>query len=154
MPAFISTHAAKWGVAALAGLTSLGLAVGPASASVDSAPAPSAAQAPAPSAAQAPQSSGHPKGAVKYADKLITAYGIGDDSVMDRLATRNVVAALAEHNDGHATRWHRTSADSGKGYTWVSYTNLDTHEVMTLTVRDATPVGKGGDAVREVESVG
>ncbi|WP_169251848.1 hypothetical protein [Brevibacterium sp. 'Marine'] len=146
MPAFISTHAAKWGVAALAGLTSLGLAVGPASASVDSAPAPSAAQA--------PQSSGHPKGAVKYADKLITAYGIGDDSVMDRLATRNVVAALAEHNDGHATRWHRTSADSGKGYTWVSYTNLDTHEVMTLTVRDANAVGKGGDAVREVEFVG
>ena len=146
MPAFISTHAAKWGVAAPAGLASLGLAVGPASASVGSAPAPSAAQG--------PQSSGHPKGAIKYADRLITAYGIGDAVVVDQLATKNVVAALAEHNDGHATRWHRTSADSGKGYTWVSYTNLDTHEVMNLTVRNATAANKGRDAVREVEFVG
>lgn len=146
MPTFISTHAAKWGVATLAGLASLGLAVGP--------PATSADSAPASSAAQAPQSSGHPKGAVKYADRLITAYGIGDAVVVDQLATKNVVAALAEHNDGHAKRWHRTSADSGKGYTWVSYTNLDTHEVMNLTVRNAIAADKGGDAVREVEFVG
>lgn len=141
MPAFISTHVAKWGVAALAGLASLGLAVGPASA--DSPP----------SAAQAPQSSGHPKSAVKYADRLITAYGTGDAVVVDQLAAKNVVAALAEHNDGHAKRWHRTSADSGKGYTWVSYTNLDTHDVMTLTVRNAIAADKGGDAVREAEFV-
>lgn len=146
MPAFISTYAAKWGVAALAGLASLGLAVGPAAASADSAPASSAAQA--------PQSSGHPKGAVKYADRLITAYGIGDAVVVDQLATKNVVGALAEHNDGHAKRWHRTSADSGKGCTWVSYTNLETHEVMNLTVRNATAADKGRDAVREVEFVG
>lgn len=144
MPAFISTHAAKWGVAALAGLASLGLAVGPAAAD----------SAPASSAAQAPQSSGHPKSAVKYADELITAYGIGDAAVVDQLATKNVVTALDEHNDGHAKRWHRTSADSGKGYTWVSYTNLDTHEVMNLTVRNAIAANKGGDAVREVEFVG
>ncbi|MCU4298732.1 hypothetical protein D3I60_16900 [Brevibacterium permense] len=144
MPAFISTHAAKWGVAAFAGLASLGLAVGPASAD----------SAPASSAAQAPQSSGHPKGAVKYVDRLITAYGIGDAVVVDQLAAKNVVAALADHDDGHAKRWHRTSADSGKGYTWVSYTNLDTQEVMNLTVRNAIAANKGGDAVREIEFVG
>lgn len=146
MPAFISTRAAKWGVAAFAGLVSLGLAVGPASASADSPPESSAAQA--------PQSSGHPKSAVNYADRLITAYGIGDAVVVDQLATKNVVATLAEHNDGHAKRWHRTSADSGKGYTWVSYTNLDTYDVMNLTVRNAAAAGKDGDAVREVEFVG
>lgn len=146
MPAILSTHAAKWGVAALAGLASLGLAVGPAAASGEAAPVPSAAQA--------PQTSGYPVKAAGYADKLVTAFGNGDDRTMYRLATKNVVATLAEHNVGHAERWHRTSADSGEGYTWVSYTNLDTHEVMNLTVRNALAANKGRDAVREVEFVG
>ena len=145
MPATIRSQVATWGLAAIAGVASLGTVAGPASASDDSAPAPSAAQA--------PQSSGHPKSAVEYADRLITAYGVGDDVVVEHLATKNVVAALAEHSDGHVKRWHRTSADSGKGYTWVSYTNLDTHDVMNLTVRNAIAADKGGDAVREVEFV-
>ncbi|WP_152347792.1 hypothetical protein [Brevibacterium sp. CFH 10365] len=145
MPATVRTHAAMWGVTALAGLASLGTVAGPASASTETVSAASAAQA--------PQSSGYPISAVEYADRLVTAYGIGDDLVMDRLATQNVVDALTEADDGHVKRWHRTSADSGKGYTWVSYTNLDTHDVMNLTVRNAIAADKGGDAVREGEFV-
>ncbi|MGC2940244.1 MULTISPECIES: hypothetical protein [unclassified Brevibacterium] len=142
MPTTIRYRAAVWGIA---GLASLGLVAGPTSAFADSNSA---------TGAQAPQSSGYPFSSVEYADKLVTAYGNGDDSELDRLATRNVVDALSEHSGGHAKRWHRTAADSGQGYTWVSYTNLDTHEVMNLTVRNSTAVDGDGDAVREVDFVG
>ncbi|SDS91125.1 hypothetical protein SAMN04489752_2831 [Brevibacterium siliguriense] len=145
MPITIRSHAAVWGIAAIAGFTSLGVAAGPATASDDAASATSSAQA--------PQSSGYPIHAAEYADRLVAAYGIGDDVMINHLATRTVVDALAEHSDDHTKRWHRTSADSGKGYTWVSYTNLRTHEVMTLTVRNAIAAEGIGDAVREVEFV-
>ena len=143
MPTTFRSHAGAWGTAVIAGLASLGLAAGPVSASTDTSSAPAATQA--------PQSSGYPTSAVEYADKLVSAYGNGEGQVMDHLATRNVVAALTERHYKHAERWHRTSADSGKGITWVSYTNLETQEVMNLTVRNSIAVDKGGDAVREIE---
>lgn len=141
MSTLLRSRIAALGIAAVAGFASLG-AAGPVSAATgtDSTPG----------AAEAPQSSGHPIGASEYADNLVIAYGVGDGRTMDDLATENVVDALDDHGSAHAKRWHRTAADSGAGHTWVSYTNLDTHEVMTVTVRNEAASNGDTDAVREI----
>jgi hypothetical protein len=144
MSTIIRSRAAALGIAAVAGIASLGVTAGPASAATGS-------ESATPASAQAPQSSGYPTSAFDYADELVTAYGNGDDATMDDLATQDVVDALAEHFDAHTKRWHRTAADSGMGHTWVSYTNLDTHEVMILSVRIELAADGKADAVRQVQ---
>lgn len=142
MSSIIRSRTAAAGIAAVAVAAALAVTAGPASAV-------SAAES-ATTASQAPQSSGYPTDSLGVTDLLISAYGIGDDDTMKRLATAKVVKTLADHGDAHAKRWHRTAADAGAGHTWVSYTNLDTHEVMTFSVGNEAAANGGGDAVREV----
>jgi hypothetical protein len=129
-------------VAAIAAIAAFGIVAVPIS--------PASAADSKTSISQAPQSSGYPTDSLGVTELLVTAYGIGDDDTMNRLATTKVVKALAEHGTAHAKRWHRTAADAGAGHTWVSYTNLDTHEVMTFSVRNEAAANGKAHAVREV----
>lgn len=139
------SRTAAVGITAVAVAAAFAVGAGPASAT-----SASSAVEGAITVSQAPQSSGFPTDSLGVTDRLVTAYGIGDDITMDRLATKTVVKALAKHSDVHAKRWHRTAADAGAGHTWVSYTNLDTHEVMTFGVGNEAAANGGADAVREV----
>ncbi|WP_210605088.1 hypothetical protein [Brevibacterium oceani] len=145
MSSTIRPRTAAAGIAAVAVAAALAVTAGP----VSAVSAVSAAES-ATTASQAPQSSGYPTDSLGVTDLLVTAYGIGDDDTMKRLATGKVVTTLTDHGDAHAKRWHRTAADAGAGHTWVSYTNLDTREVMTFGVRNEAAANGGGDAVREV----
>lgn len=141
MKTSIRNRATALGIAAAAGLAGIGITAGPALASIDSTPAATAA---------ATQSSGHPTNSLKYADKLVRAFGVGSDVDVERLATDAVVKTLSEHGDAHAGRWHRIAADSAAGSTYVAYTNLDTGEKMTLGVSNEKSANGDDDAVRQI----
>lgn len=128
------------GITAIAALASIGLARSPALAASDTTSA----------SATAVQSSGYPTTSLKYADELVTAFGIGSDVDVERLATDAVVKTLGEHGDAHASRWHRIAADSAAGSTYVAYTNLDTGEEMTLGVSNEKSADGDDEAVRQI----
>ena len=130
------------GITAIAALASIGLAGSPALAASDTTLA-------SPSAT-ATQSSGYPTTPLTYADELVTAFGIGSDVDVERLATDAVVKTLGEHGDAHASRWHRIAADSAAGSTYVAYTNLDTGEEMTLGVSNEKSANGDDEAVRQI----
>lgn len=130
------------GITAIAALASIGLAGSPALAASDTTSA-------SPSATAA-QSSGYPTTSLTYADELVTAFGIGSDVDVERLATDAVVKTLGEHGDAHASRWHRIAADSAAGSTYVAYTNLDTGEEMTLGVSNEKSANGDDEAVRQI----
>lgn len=135
-------RAAALGIAAAASLATVGVAGGPALAGPD-------AEA-APPAVQESQSQGNPTNSLEYADDLVSAYGVGSDTKVEELATQNVVDALSEHGDAHATRWHRITADGAAGTTYVTYTNLDTGETMTLGVGNESASNGDDHSVRQV----
>lgn len=126
------------GITAIAALASIGLAGSPALAASDT------------TSATAAQSSGYPTTSLTYADELVTAFGIGSDVDVERLATDAVVKTLREHGDAHASRWHRIAADSAAGSTYVAYTNLDTGEEMTLGVSNEKSANGDDEAVRQI----
>ena len=130
------------GITAIAALASIGLAGSQALAASDTTLA-------SPSAT-ATQSSGYPTTSLTYADELVTAFGIGSDVDVERLATDAVVKTLGEHGDAHASRWHRIAADSAAGSTYVAYTNLDTGEEMTLGVSNEKSANGDDEAVRQI----
>lgn len=69
---------------------------------------------------------------------------------MRKLATKKVADALHAHGDADATRWHRVSADSAAGSTYVAYTNLTTGETMTLGVTNERAAKGDSHAVRTI----
>lgn len=129
MKTTIRHRAAALGIAAVAGLTGLGLATGPAMAA-DSGAADSSNRSAASDVDT--QSVYYPTDPVKYADELVVAWGQGDTDRVEAFASPQVAEKLEAHGDDDVTHWDRVGGEGAAGTTYVEYENTVTGETMTL----------------------
>lgn len=144
MTTTIRNRAAALGIAAVAGLATVGLASGPALASTNSDTT---------TPAQDSQSEELPTSPADYADDFVSAYGVGDKDKVAELANDNAYTALYHHQHGSADRWDRRSAQSRAGTTYVVYKNLETKGRLTVSVNNETASHGEEDAVTSIEFV-
>lgn len=76
-----------------------------------------------------------------YADALVVAWGAGEQAVVERMATPEVVHILG---DGGGPTWQQTGAEGAAGSTIVTYENTDSGDVLSLRVDNAA-ASEGAD---------
>lgn len=140
----IRNRAAALGIAAVAGVATVGLASGPALASTSSETTTTAQKSP---------SEEFPTNPVDYADDFVSAYGVGDKGTVAELANDTAYTALYAHHHPHADRWDRKSSHSRAGTTHAVYTNVETKGRLTVSVNNETASHGEEDAVTSIEFV-
>ena len=75
-----------------------------------------------------------------YADALVVAWGAGEQAVVERMATPEVV---------HILGWQQTGAEGAAGSTIVTYENADSGDVLSLRVDNAAASEGADQAVVE-----
>lgn len=81
-----------------------------------------------------------------YADALVVAWGAGEQAVVERMATPEVVHILG---DGGGPDWQQTGAEGAAGSTIVTYENTDSGDVLSLRVDNAAASEGADQAVVE-----
>lgn len=83
---------------------------------------------------------------VAYADALVVAWGAGEQELVSRLATPEVLHILG---DGGGPHWDQTGSEGAAGSTHVTYENTESGDVLTLRVDNAAASEGGDQAVVE-----
>ncbi|GAA1873540.1 hypothetical protein [Brevibacterium marinum] len=145
----IRNRAAALSVAAVVGVAGVAITGGSALASTNS-PTDSGSSAEV-SGAVAAHSDGYPANASGYADELVRAWAVGSDAAVGEYATPDVVEALSEHGDEHATQWDRVAADGAAESSSVVYKNTATGELLTFDVDNEAATHGDHPAVHHVQ---
>lgn len=87
-----------------------------------------------------------PTAPVEYADALVVAWGAGEQALIGRMATPEVVHILG---DGGGPSWQQTGSEGAAGSTYVTYENSESGDTLTLRVDNATASEGGDQAVVE-----
>ncbi|SDS15062.1 hypothetical protein SAMN04489751_1344 [Brevibacterium sandarakinum] len=134
MKTTIRNRAAALTIAAVAGVSVIALASGPAL----------AAPAAVTRADASPQSVHYPTDTSIYADELVRVWGADNTERVEGFATPEVVETLNEHGAENAKHWVRTGSDGAAGTIYSTYKNTATGETMSVGVANEE-VSNGGE---------
>lgn len=81
-----------------------------------------------------------------YADALVVAWGGGEQAVVERMATPEVVHILG---DGGGPNWQQTGSEGAAGSTIVTYEDTESGDVLSLRVDNAAASEGADQAVVE-----
>jgi hypothetical protein len=102
-----------------------------------------------PAADQVRFSQAHPIGPSSYADRLVRAWGRGDQTAAAIYATPRVEDLLFDHADPGGSHWRRVASNGAEGTTYVTYHDDQHGGHLILAVQNAAEQDGQRHAVRD-----